>query len=315
MDDTYLVMDIETVPDLTVWEPASAKKEIEKIEMDSKPSKPSLEFMAAVVERLRERILVHPDDIEKARDIARRAKLDEEFNFLSPLIAAKPPTPPEFAPLHAQTPVAIGCVWLGSDMMVRKIGCLRVPLNAPLLEAEGDMLREWNAFMAKERPTIVTWNGRSFDMPVLSLRSFRHGINLAWYYGNKDYRYRYSEDKHADLMDAMADYGAARFLKLDAIAQLAGLPGKHGDMDGSKVAGMYAEGKIEQIANYCTSDTLQTAFVFLRWRLTKGRIDLPKYQEAVQALLTAMTLKPELKELYDLINQDQLMLKTVSSPT
>lgn len=310
MDDTYLVMDIETVPDLTVWQPASLGNQIEKIEMDSKPTKPSLEFLAIVVERIQNNVPVHADDIEKASDIARRAKLDDDLSkTLAPHVVVKPPPAAEFAPLHAQTPVAIGCVWLGSDMMVKKIGCLRVDSTLPLLEGEEKMLHEWNEFMSRERPTIVTWNGRSFDMPVLALRSFRHGINLAWYYGNKDYRYRYSEDKHADLMDAMADYGAVRFLKLDAVAQLTGCPGKHGDMDGSKVHGMYLEGKIEEIANYCTSDTLQTAFVFLRWRLTKGRIDLQKYQEAVQSLLSTMALKPELGELYDLIDQPKLLMK------
>jgi len=302
-------MDIETVPDYSVWQPASLANQIEKIEIDSKPSKASLEFVTIASKRLEDGIPVHPDDIEKACDIARRADLKDEFKLFSELVVKKPPPPAEFAPLHAQTPIAIGCVWLGPDMSTRKIGCLRIDSNLSLLDGEKKMLGEWNEFMARERPTIVTWNGRSFDMPVLTLRSFRHGLNLAWYFGNKDYRYRYTEDKHADLMDAMADYGAARFLKLDYIAQLTGCPGKHGDMDGTKVNEMYLAGKIEEIANYCTSDTLQTAFVFLRWRLTKGRIDLTKYQEAVQSILTAMTLKPELSELFGLIDQNKLFLK------
>jgi hypothetical protein len=305
MENTYLVMDIETVPDLSVWKPKAA--EIPKIQIDAKPSKASIEFAELVVSLLHAESPVHPDDIEKAHDICRRAELKDNLAYLDTKYTPKPPES-EFAPIYAQAPVAIGCVWLANDLTLKKIGCLRVAKDKPLLEAEAQMLQEWNTFMMKERPTIITWNGRAFDMPALMMRCIRHGINLSWYFSEKDYRYRYSEEKHCDLMDAMADYGATRNLKLDAVANLIGLPGKHNDMDGSKVAGMFADGKIDEIADYCTSDTVQTALVYLRWRLVKGRMTLEKYQESITGILNAMSLRPETQTLLSLIDQKRLLL-------
>jgi len=306
MNETFLVMDIETVPDLTVWQPAAPG--IEKIQIDSKPAKASLEFLQVVIGRIKGGTPTHQDDIDKAHDIARRADMKDELGVLEEHILPEQQKS-EFAPVYAQAPVAIGCVWLDFDLSVKKVGCLKIQENKTLLEGEPILLAEWNDFMASKRPTIVTWNGRGFDLPALMLRSFRHGLNLNWYFGTRDYRYRYSEEKHLDLMDAMADYGAVRSMKLDAIATLAGLPGKHDDMDGSKVAGMFDEGRIAEIAQYCTSDTVQTAFVFMRWRLIKGQISLEMYRDAVSTLLQTIEKEPATERLHSLINKPSLLLQ------
>ncbi len=51
---------------------------------------------------------------------------------------------------------------------------------------------------------------------------------LGWYYRDKGVRYRFSEEGHLDLCDWLADHGATRPGKLDAVARLIGLPGKVG---------------------------------------------------------------------------------------
>src|SRR5215468_11433458 len=58
--------------------------------------------------------------------------------------------------------------------------------------------------------TIVTWNGRGFDLPVVAARCLRHGVAFPWYYQRRDARYRYSPDGHLDLMDLLADHGATK---------------------------------------------------------------------------------------------------------
>ena len=49
---------------------------------------------------------------------------------------------------------------------------------------------------------------------MLALRSMRHGLSWPWYYRDRDYRYRYSEEGHLDLCDFLSDHGAARMTSL-----------------------------------------------------------------------------------------------------
>jgi predicted PolB exonuclease-like 3'-5' exonuclease len=171
-------------------------------------------------------------------------------------------------------------------------------------EVEAAMLRafgeEQSAGGEAEAPTLVTWNGRTFDLPVINLRSFLHRIPCKWYYAESDLRYRYTEACHCDLMDVFSDYGAARSMKLGDVARLAGLPGKIGSVKGGNVGEIYklydpsneaakaapkpwrtvVEAKAA-IGAYCLLDAMQTAVLFARSRVHKGMIDQAYYDRVV----------------------------------
>ncbi|MBZ6416861.1 MULTISPECIES: 3'-5' exonuclease [Methylobacterium] len=118
---------------------------------------------------------------------------------------------------------------------------------------EERLLRAFWKFFAAGRYRVVTWNGRSFDLPTLLLRSLMHGIAVpSWYRrGTKwdGYGRRYDVDWHADLMEAMAKYGACARLTLEEAAGLVALPGKLGE-HGSQVAAMVARGEIGRVRAY-----------------------------------------------------------------
>src|SRR5215471_18972691 len=101
------------------------------------------------------------------------------------------------------------------------------------LDASEELLLRgfWQKF-EREKPRVVTWNGRGFDIPVLAQRSFMYGIPANFWHQAGDrwtgYRHRYVVESHCDLMDALADHGASRPLKLDEAALAVGLPGKIG---------------------------------------------------------------------------------------
>jgi predicted PolB exonuclease-like 3'-5' exonuclease len=181
-------------------------------------------------------------------------------------------------PLYACRPIVIGVLWLGEDLGLKRLGTFGEGKD------EAGMMTDFADFMGKWRPTLVTWNGRGFDLPVLGLRALRHGLNFGWYYRNKDARYRFSEEGHFDLCDALADHGAARMTSLDGAARLIGLPGKDG-VDGSQVEGLYLAGQVEALRRYCLSDVAQTAFLFLRYRLLTGDITRDVYAFAATRLL------------------------------
>jgi predicted PolB exonuclease-like 3'-5' exonuclease len=134
-------------------------------------------------------------------------------------------------------------------------------------------------------PVVITWNGRAFDVPVLLHRSFYHGVAARpWFehgginrYSNYGYRYG---DRHIDLMDVMADYGAVRYYGLNLTAEIVGLPGKIGG-HGSEVATMYAAKAIRKIRAYCECDCLNLFGIFLRWSLLTGRLSTGEFDRSI----------------------------------
>lgn len=205
-----------------------------------------------------------------------------------------------FPPTYAHQVVVVGCMWLDHEYRVRRLGVVGdSPDEATILQALSD-------FIDKNRPSLVTFNGRTFDLPVLALRSLRCGVPMGWYYQERGLRYRYSEEGHIDLCDWLADHGAAKSSSLDALARLIGLPGKLG-VDGSQIEGLYRSGQVELIRNYCLSDVAQTALLFLRFRLLQGVLDREQYLQAAGALMDELHGDPRLEELSQAIDGDRLL--------
>ena len=152
-------------------------------------------------------------------------------------------------------------------------------LDPPHYRPEQIVRRFWQGWEHYERPTLVTFNGRGYDMPVLEFGAFRHGISLpAWFNVEsrsfEQSRNRYNIDRHIDLQDFFSNFSAVRVNGgLNLISNLIYKPGKSG-IDGSQVQGLYFEGQAEKINDYCRCDVLDTYFVFLRTRVLIGRISL-----------------------------------------
>jgi predicted PolB exonuclease-like 3'-5' exonuclease len=209
-------------------------------------------------------------------------------------------TPPEgtapFPPTWALRIVVLGCMWLDSEYRLRKLGVVGADDAAGSEDArEARLLEQFSRFVGKQHTTLVTYNGRAFDLPVIALRSLCHGVPLPWYYRERGVRHRYSEEGHIDLCDWLADHGATRSGSLDAIARLVGLPGKIG-VDGSQVEGLYRSGDLAAIQRYCLADVAQTAFLFLRFRLLQGALAPSAYREAVDALHESLRIEPRLDD-------------------
>jgi len=207
-----------------------------------------------------------------------------------------------FPPLFACKPVVIGVMWLDENLECKRTGTIGEGKD------EGAMLADFAEFMAKWEPTLVTWNGRGFDLPVLMLRSLRYGVSVPWYYRKSGYRYRYSTDRHVDLCDLLADHGAARMTSLHGAARLIGLPGKEG-IDGSQVEALFRTGQMEVLRGYCLSDVAQTAFLFLRYRLLAGLSNRAAYSTTAAALLAAISADTRLAQLVAHIDRARLLLE------
>ena len=68
----------------------------------------------------------------------------------------------------------------------------------------------------------------------------------------------------AKVYDTMVQWsGLQKGIKLDRLAFALGVPGK-GDIDGSMVAGMVKDGRLEEVADYCRTDVEMTRLVHRR---------------------------------------------------
>jgi len=224
----------------------------------------------------------------------------------------RPETPhgePAFPPTWAHRIIVVGCLWLDHGYRLKRFGVIgekETGIAGSLDDRERHLLEDFSRFVGRARPVLVTYNGRSFDLPVIVMRSLCHAISLPWYYRDRDIRYRYSAEGHLDLCDWLADHGATRAGKLDAIARLIGLPGKIG-VDGSQVEGLYHAGHIESIQKYCLADVAQTALLFLRFRLLQGQLTPEAYRERTHALLDALAADGRIAEVVDRLSREHLI--------
>lgn len=123
--------------------------------------------------------------------------------------------------------------------------------------------------------TLVSFHGKGFDLPVLELRSLKHGVPTpAWFAPA-----RRAGENHLDVKELLA--GAAPAAPLDLYAKLVGLPGKE-DVAGADVQALYAAGALDRIAAYCMSDVVQTFLLFLRLRLVDGSLLPDGYAESAE---------------------------------
>ncbi|MDE5925246.1 MAG: 3'-5' exonuclease [Helicobacter sp.] len=197
----------------------------------------------------------------------------------------------EFLPLCYHQVISIAAVSCDEYGRFIKVGNFKSSGDSKE-EKEKSLIAAFLNYLNKHQPKLVSFNGRGFDMPMLLLRAMKYKLqanayfeeNNAQYNKSKweNYRQRYSERFHTDLYDSLGNYGSARNLKLDALANLVGFPGKY-DTSGEQVLQLYYEGKQDKIDEYCQSDVLNTYGLYLNYELLKGNLTLEDYQSILES--------------------------------
>lgn len=168
---------------------------------------------------------------------------------------------------------------------------------------EQELVQGFFQHLSRALPRLVTYNGRTFDLPVLKYRAMKHGIAAPWLYQSGDkwnsYTNRYSADWHCDLIEILSDYGASARCKMNEVCAILGFPGKFG-VDGSKVTDMYDAGDIKAIRNYCETDVINTYLLYLRHAFHTGTLSKEGYnksiEDVVSFILNQKEEKPHLAE-------------------
>lgn len=155
-------------------------------------------------------------------------------------------------------------------------------ISAPHIgeKPEKEIIEEFLEKIDDYEPQLVTYNGSSFDFPVLRYRTMLHKLPAPGLF-NRPYFNRYSEDS-LDLCDALSSFGSSTKMKLDEICKIMGLEGKPSNIDGSQVYEYYQAGKIAEIAEYCKSDVINTYRLWLRYELFKGNLEVEAFNQSDQ---------------------------------
>jgi 3'-5' exonuclease len=188
----------------------------------------------------------------------------------------------DFIPYTFQLPVSIAVGKISHDYRLIDVTVLDEPQFRPHVLTE-HFWRGWDRY---RRPTLVSFNGRTFDLPLLELAAFRFGISIPGWFnvGAKSfeqYRNRYNLDAHIDLQEILTNFGSTRFTGgLNLAANLLGKPGKM-DVQGHMVQDLFYRGQLAEINDYCRCDLLDTYFVFLRTRVLFGAMSLDEEQGVI----------------------------------
>jgi len=211
---------------------------------------------------------------------------EEAYERSRVALVARSPGGSDFFPVAFHVPVS---VVIGAVDEARVLTCVEVLLAGERYGEEA-VVREFWERLEQFRGTLVTFNGRGFDLPVLELAALRHGCRIPGYFKGR-YRYRYSDEAHYDLYDFLTNCGMYSVRGgFHLLAQLIGLPGK-GEVDGSSVQGLWEAGRLADIHAYCRRDVIQTYFLFLRLELMRGRMTP---EEHAAALAGAAAFRAEL---------------------
>lgn len=181
------------------------------------------------------------------------------------------------------SPLTGEIVAIGMYDLERKKGCVyyQAPHGKEEDSEEGDfkyrvmdektMLEEfWR--VALEYDTFVTFNGRSFDVPFMMLRSAAHRIRPSKNLCAARYLYQHRDgEAHVDLLEQLTFYGAMNrsgSKSMHLYCRAFGIESPKENGSGDKVAEMFANKEYKKIAIYNGGDVVATGALYEYWKQT-----------------------------------------------
>jgi len=164
--------------------------------------------------------------------------------------------------------------------------------------------------LGRMKPQIVGYNSVSADLKILIQRGIANGI-MAKHFSKRpnkpwegvDY-FSDRSDHNIDLMRILSGWGKST-PSLNEISVVSGIPGKLG-IDGSEVAPMWLEGRIDEIVAYNEYDALTTYLLWLRIAHFAGLFNDDEYvteQGLVEQLIVDESQKEERKHLLKFLEE------------
>ena len=131
--------------------------------------------------------------VQQVYDPENTLTLDQAYDHARDTLLERSGQQSDFFPIPFHIPIAIATLHTDENYRIRSLGCMGADRYA-----EADLItRFWQMFESTQ--TLVTFNGRGFDLPVLEMRALKYGIPLPRYFatgssrstyrGSRSYRY------------------------------------------------------------------------------------------------------------------------------
>jgi 3'-5' exonuclease len=163
--------------------------------------------------------------------------------------------------------------------------------------SEKELIQAFVDKIAELKPQLVTFNGNSFDLPVLRYRAMTHSI-AAPGLSARPYFNRYTDDA-IDLCDVLSSFASQGKTRLHEVCRVMGMAGKPTGIDGGEVARYFLEGKVKEIADYCETDIVNTYRLWLRYELFRGALTPIQFQLSEQKLAEFIKARSNTKPYLD----------------
>jgi len=197
-------------------------------------------------------------------------------------------------PLYLQRIASISVVYRGMgenmdhEISVRSLGDAN--------SSEAELLKLFFKEIEERTPTLVSWNGTGFDLPVIHYRSLKNNVVAPGYWetGDNNNSFRHDNylsryhDRHTDLMDVLSSYNESEGAPLNDIALMLGFPGKQ-EKDDAQIWDEFQQGNIKSIREYGETGVLNNYLVYLRFQLIRGELNEEQYAEETQLLKNLLT--------------------------
>ncbi|QED23777.1 3'-5' exonuclease [Candidatus Deianiraea vastatrix] len=169
---------------------------------------------------------------------------------------------------------------------------------------EEELILGFSKYCGKNTPRFVTFNGKTFDIPVLKYRAMFYDIAFDWFYkeeqisqyrSEKTYSDKWGDRYNLDLIDFYKPPSGG--LKMAEVCSLFDIPAKI-NTDGSEVFTLFKDGKIAEIRNYCEEDAIATFILFLISEFHKGEISKSGYEKSLASLFENIAKIKHLEQFY-----------------
>ncbi|HCL55484.1 MAG TPA: hypothetical protein DHW82_00525 [Spirochaetia bacterium] len=131
----------------------------------------------------------------------------------------------------------------------------------------------WNLIKSMEQAgykfnRLITFNGKSFDVPFILMRSAVNNVKITHSLG-----YKGQASFHCDLLEESTFHWKKRKFKLHLVAKTLGIPHhKSEERNGKSVWDWFASGMYEEIASYCYEDVELTEKIYQTLKSSWGTL-------------------------------------------
>lgn len=208
-------------------------------------------------------------DIDGGQRIYNLQGLDDESTSKALFHLRKQKTGEDELPLYLQRIAAISVVYRVIDedgdheISVKSLGDKDT--------SEAQLLELFFNEIEQRTPTLVSWNGTAFDLPIIHYRALKNKVVAPAYWEINVDDNSYRRDRHTDLMDVLSNYKELVGAPLNDIALLLGFPGKQ-VMKTAEIWEEFQQGNIDTIRNYSEVSVLNSYLIYLRFQLIRGEI-------------------------------------------